>query len=110
MGRIRTLAIALLLTTSASTARADITAFVGATTTPANRSVKGLALGAGLLVIGFEFEYAATGDDPVVGAPSLKTGSGNILFQAPVPLFGIQPYFTIGGGVYQEELGTRQDT
>ena len=29
---------------------------------------------------------------------------GNILFQTPVPVFGLQPYFTTGAGVYRESL------
>ena len=29
---------------------------------------------------------------------------------APVPFFGFQPYFTTGGGLFQEELGTHSDT
>ena len=45
--------------------RADITAFIGANTTPANRQVRGVALGFGLLIVGFEFEYAYTPDDPI---------------------------------------------
>jgi len=110
MTRFRMLAIAAVLLIWAAPARADVTAFVGATTTPANRSVKGLALGFGLLVVGFEFEYATTGEDVASGAPSLNTGSGNVLFQTPVAFMGFQPYFTTGAGVYREQLGTHQDT
>jgi hypothetical protein len=91
-------------------ASADITAFIGANTSPANRSTKGVAVGAGLLVIGFEFEYADTTDDPAAAAPSLKTGMGNMLLQSPVAFSGFQPYFTVGGGVYHEELGTVSNT
>jgi hypothetical protein len=102
-------ALGLLLLVPAS-AYADATLFVGATTSPANRSTKGFAIGAGLLVIGFEFEYADTTDDLAARAPSLKTGMGNMLLQSPVAFAGIQPYFTIGGGMYQEELGTVSNT
>jgi opacity protein-like surface antigen len=111
MNRISTagFAFALVLLVSAP-ARADITAFIGANTTPANRQVRGAALGAGLLVVGFEFEYAYTSDDRAVGAPSLKTGMANVLLQTPVALMGFQPYFTTGVGIYQEELGVRSDT
>jgi hypothetical protein len=91
-------------------ASADATAFIGANTSPANRTVKGFAVGAGLLVIGFEFEYADTTDDLAAAAPSLKTGTGNMLLQTPVAFAGIQPYFEIGGGVYHEELGTVSNT
>jgi hypothetical protein len=100
----------LLLALTAAPARADITAFIGANTTPANRQVRGGALGFGLLIIGFELEYAFTTDDLTATAPSLKTGMGNVILQTPVAFMGFQPYFTTGGGIYREELGTRQDT
>jgi hypothetical protein len=96
-----------LLPTAAS---ADATAFVGANTSPANRLARGFAIGAGLLVIGFEFEYADTTDDLAAAAPSLKTGTGNMLLQTPVAFAGFQPYFEIGGGVYHEELGAVSNT
>jgi opacity protein-like surface antigen len=94
----------------AAPARADLTGFLGATTTPANRQVRGVAVGIGLLVLGFEFEYAATTGDPAVLAPSLKTGMGNLLLQTPASFFGFQPYVTTGAGIYREELGTHGDT
>ena len=98
-------ALSMLMLVPAS-AYADATLFVGATTSPSNRTAKGFAIGAGLLVIGFEFEYSDTTDDLPSRAPSLKTGMGNLLLQSPVALAGIQPYFTVGGGVYHEDLGT----
>ena len=111
MTRIRTAAFAvLLLAFTSAPARADLTAFIGANTTPANRQVRGGALGFGLLIIGFEVEYAYTPDDPTAAAPSLKTGSGNVILQTPAAFMGFQPYFTTGGGAYQEELGTHSDT
>jgi opacity protein-like surface antigen len=111
MSRIGTFGLAAaLLVLTAVPARADLTAFIGANTTPANRTVRGAALGFGLLVVGFEFEYAYTPDDPTATAPSLKTGMGNVLFQTPVAFMGFQPYFTTGAGIYQEELGTHSDT
>ena len=88
---------------------ADATAFMGANTTPANRQVKGFAGGIGLLIIGFEFEYADTTDEPTSTAPSLKTGSGNLLLQPPAAFFGVQPYLTAGAGMYSETLGTHND-
>src|SRR5437660_6263570 len=107
MGRIRTLGmVGALVVLTAVPAHADITAFLGANTTPANRQVRGGALGFGLLVVGFELEYAFTPDDPAANAPSLKTGTGNLLLQTPVALFGFQPYFTTGGGFYSEQLGS----
>jgi hypothetical protein len=111
MRPIRAMGIAtLFLLSTVAPARADITAFIGANTTPANRQVRGGALGFGVLIIGFEGEYAFTPDDPRASAPSLKTGIANVVLQSPVPFFGIQPYFTTGGGFYQEELGLHSDT
>ena len=111
MTRVCHLAAAgLLLLLAAAPARADITGFIGANTTPANRQVRGAALGFGLLVVGVELEYAFTPDEPLAGAPSLQTGMGNVILQTPVSFFGIQPYFTTGGGIYREELGLHQDT
>jgi len=94
----------------AEPARADITAFLGANMTPANRQVRGGAFGIGLLIVGFEAEYAFTPDDPRASAPSLKTGIGNVILQTPVAFFGFQPYFTTGGGLYRETLGLHQST
>jgi hypothetical protein len=102
-------ALVMAMILAATPASADITAFIGANTTPANRQVRGAAVGAGLLVVGFEFEYAFTSDDPAAMAPSLKIGSGNLLLQTPVAFYGVQPYFTTGGGLYSETLGARND-
>src|SRR5262245_42975558 len=105
-----TLVTAVLMLLVAIPARADLTLFLGANTTPANRTVRGGALGVGLLFIGFEGEYAHTPDDPSANAPPLMTGSGNVMLQPPFPIFGLQPYFTTGAGFYREDLGTHQDT
>ena len=111
MTRIPRLAAALaLLLGCATPARADITAFLGANTTPDSRQVRGGALEFGFIVIGVELEYAYTPDNPEAAAPSLNTGTGNLLLQTPVAIFGLQPYFTTGGGFYQEELGLHSDT
>src|SRR5471032_286859 len=111
MTRMRTvvLAVALLALTSVP-AWADITGFIGANTTPANRQVRGAAVGLGLLVVGFEAEFAFTPDDLVATAPSLKTGMANVILQTPSAFMGFQPYFTTGAGIYQEELGAHSDT
>ena len=101
---------ALLLTTTAEPAFADLTGFLGVSTTPDARPVKGVALGSGLLVLGFEFEYAATDADVPKGAPSIKSGMGNVLLQTPVAVFRMQPYFTTGAGYYQEALQAREDS
>jgi len=102
------IALALAVLAPAS-ARADATLFLGANTSPANRLARGAAIGAGLLVVGFEFEYCDTTDDAAAAAPALKTGMGNVLLQSPVAFAGIQPYVTVGGGVYHEERGTAVD-
>jgi hypothetical protein len=91
-------------------AYADATLFLGSTTTPANRMARGVALGVGLLVIGFEFEFSDTGETPLEAAPSLRTGMGNVLLQTPIPIAGMQFYFTTGGGVYRERLEEQQET
>jgi hypothetical protein len=103
-------ALAGLMCMVAVPARADATAFIGANTTPANRQVRGFSAGLGLLlVVALEFEYANTTDDLTAQVPSLKTGSGNVLLQTPVPVFGVQPYVTTGVGFYSETLGPRSD-
>ena len=93
-----------------STAAADITAFLGVSPTPANRPVRGLAGGFGLLIVGFEFEYAQTSDDLDEGAPSLRTFMFNGLLQTPGDLGGFQLYATAGGGGYRERLGPLSET
>ncbi len=110
MNRVPGLALILLLTALVRPAAADITGFIGANTTPESRLLKGGAFGSGLLVLGFEIEYAATDEDPAKLAPSLRTGMGNVLLQTPLPIFRIQPYFTTGGGIYRERLGTRTES
>jgi len=108
------LARLLLLSTSllsvGSTAWADATAFLGTASAPTNRGTRGFAVGAGLLVVGFEFEYGDTVEDVVEAAPSLRTGMGNVLIQTPFPIFRMQPYFTTGAGVYRESLAGNSET
>jgi len=111
MRMLRALGItAVLVSLHATAAYADLTGFIGANTTPANRQVLGGAVGFGLLMVGFEFEYAFTPDDPTAAAPSLKTGMGNLILQTPVSFAGFQPYITAGGGAYNESLGVHSDT
>ena len=96
---------ALLLTLlTPSLAFADITAFIGFSPTPSQRAVRGFAVGAGLLIVGFEFEYANTSEDEEERAPGLKTYMVNGLVQTPIPIAGMQFYGTAGGGVFQERL------
>jgi opacity protein-like surface antigen len=111
MKPVRTLVLAAAVSLLvAGPARADITAFIGANTTPANRQMRGVAVGAGFLIVAFEFEYAFTPDDPTASAPSLRTGMGNVLLQSPIAFMGVQPYFTTGGGLFRETLGTHRET
>lgn len=110
MTRVALLAVILVLTVLTGSASADLTGFLGTNTSVDNRMVRGAAFGAGLLVLGFEFEYANNGENPLKGAPALTTGMGNVLVQTPVEFLRMQPYFTTGAGVYRERLGTRRDT
>ena len=93
-----------------SAAFADATVFLGSTMSPSHRTAKGLAIGVGLVVIGFEFEFSDTGESTDDPAPSLRTGMGNVLLQTPFPIAGMQLYFTTGTGLYRERLGTVQET
>ena len=104
------LTAAVVLLGVASPAFADATAFLGTTSTPANRQARGFALGIGLLVVGFEFEYASTAEEPEDAAPGLRTGMGNVLLQTPFPIAGMQFYLTTGTGLYRETLGNVQET
>lgn len=106
----RPLILAALLVCTATPAFADATIFIGTNSTPANRQVKGFALGIGLLVIAFEFEYSSTSEEPLDGAPALRTGMGNLVLQTPFAIMGFQPYLTSGGGVYRETLDPQQET
>ncbi len=111
MYRMRTVALAsMFVLAAAASARADATLFLGANTTPSNRAVSGVSLGAGFLVVAFEFEYSSTSANVSEGAPSMKTYMGNGLLQTPFPIFGFQPYVTAGLGLYRERLGTDTDT
>lgn len=102
------LAVALLAT--AVPARADLTAFLGITTTPENRTARGFSGGFGLLIVGFEFEYANTPEDDRDPLPGLRTWSGNVLVQTPVDVGGVQIYGTGGFGGYTEELRNDSET
>ena len=111
MKRIPLVASVLLLALLIpSAAYADLTAFLGVNPTPVNRPVRGFAVGAGLLIIGFEFEYANTSDDEVLAAPRLQTYMFNGLVQTPVPIAGLQFYATAGGGGYRESLFETSET
>jgi opacity protein-like surface antigen len=109
--RIRSLALAIvLLLLVPATASADITAFIGSTFNPVNRLARGVSLGFGLVIVGFEFEYASTSEDELELAPGLRTFMFNGLLQTPIPIAGMQFYGTAGGGVYRETLNDDSDT
>jgi len=110
MRLIRAVAIATLLIVMASPAFADATIFIGGSGSPSTRQARGFAVGMGLLIVAFEFEYSNVSEDAAEGAPRLRTGMGNVLLQTPIAISGFQPYFTIGGGGYRETLDTRQET
>ena len=101
------LACAFLAATAAP-ARADITAFIGLTPTPERHTLKGFAVGAGLIIVGWEVEFAHIGEDDVDLLPGLKTYSGNFLVQTPTQ--GVQLYGTTGVEAYRENLGDFQET
>lgn len=110
MTRRLPLFFALALLALPRPAAADLTAFLGISPTPENRSVRGFGLGFGLLILGFEFEYSSAVEDEDEGLPSLRTGSANILLQTPLEMSGFQFYATLGGGAYRERLADRQET
>ncbi len=100
---------ALALLTPA-TASADLTAFLGTTSTPVNRVTTGFGIGAGLVIVGFEFEYGHARENLEELAPSVRTYMFNGLLQTPVPIAGMQFYGTAGGGVYHETLNEVSET
>jgi opacity protein-like surface antigen len=122
---IRTLVLIVsVLLLAPRAAHADLTAFIGAAFSgkPQDAVVgdshttlnRGLSVGFGLLIVGFEFEWSAThGEEPgdgtcVIGtmrgscAPSLTTVMGNVLLQTPRGIGPVQVYGTVGAGGYRE--------
>lgn len=93
-----------------SAAGADVTAFLGVSPTPENHLARGLAGGAGLVVVGFEIEVARLSEDTAEGVPGLTTGMGNLMVQTPLEVSGVQFYGTTGLGFYRERLGTLSET
>jgi len=108
--RRRLIILALAIGTFAALptrAAADVTAFWGFSPTPSTRAAKGFAVGLGLIIVGFEFEYNNTAEDPVQGAPGLRMGMFNGVLQTPTRA---QLYMTAGGGLFRERLGTATET
>lgn len=102
--------VLLAIGATARPAFADLTAFLGVTPTPENRTLRGFSGGLSILVVGFEFEYANTPEDETDPLPGLRTWSGNVLVQTPVDLGGVQIYGTAGFGGYREELRDVDET
>jgi hypothetical protein len=90
----------LLLMASPRPAAADVTGFLGVSSTPSGRSAKGIAIGIGLIIVGFEFEYSKISEDESQAAAGLTTGMGNL--QVMTPTTKLQLYATTGGGLYRE--------
>ena len=107
---IPALAAFVLAGPMAAPAVADATAFIGLSPTPDQHFLKGFAVGAGMVIIAFEFEYAKLSENAEKAVPGLTTGSGNLLVQTPVPINGWQFYATLGGGLYRERLEELQET
>ena len=108
--------VCLVVAICARPAFADATLFIGTSSVSeaanaARQTAKGFALGAGVLIVGVEFEYASTAEDEERFGPSLRTGAGNVYVQTPVAIAGMQFYGTTGGGVYREKstAGTAGD-
>ena len=100
--------LGFLMVTFACPAFADATLFIGTSNVSSadnasRQTTKGFAVGAGVLVVGVEFEYASTGEDEERFGPSLRTGVGNVYVQTPVAIAGLRFYATTGGGLYREK-------
>ena len=108
--RLIALAAMMLMLALPRNAAADLTAFIGLSPTGETRSARGVAVGFGLLIIGFEFEYSNLIEDEDNLSPGLMTGSGNVLVQTPIEVAGIQFYGTVGGGFFRERLIEQQET
>jgi hypothetical protein len=98
----------VILALTPSAASADATLFLGTTTSPSHRTLRGFAVGMSLLVVGFEFEYGNTSEDLSVSAPSLRTTSGNVFAQT-LNMSGLQLYVTTGVGRYSERLAADEE-
>ena len=114
MGRLHERVSGWLLThvhRMAAPASADITGFLGANTTPDNRPVKGVPSAPAF------WSSASSSNMP---PPIRMTPNGERRRSRPAwatcccrrrsPIFGLQPYFTTGGGVYRERLASTRHT
>ena len=89
------------LTGLPTAAQAEITFFLGLSPKPEARAVRGVSAGVNMLIVGFEFDYAAMGEDLTRSLPGLQTGMFNILVQTPTTHV---LYVTAGAGLYWESL------
>ena len=80
---------------------ADITFFVGTSPKPEARTLRGVAAGISMLIVGFEFDYWEIKEDVLGERPGMKSGSFNFLVQTPT---NTSLYVTVGGGIYRETL------
>lgn len=106
----RVVLTALCLATVPTLASADVTAFLAASPTTAWRAGRGVAAGAGLVVVAFEVEAAQLLERTSKAAPALTTGMGNVLVQTPIRVSGMQFYGTAGAGFYRERRDEAQET
>ena len=97
----------VLVSVLPATAAADATAFLGFSPKPATRAARGFAVGMSLIIVGFEFEYANTSENPEEFAPGLRTGMINGLLQTPTRT---QFYLTAGAGFYREAVEDAAET
>ena len=107
---IRILLAVVMVGAIAHPAAADLTAFLGVAPNPEARLAKGLAVGAGGLIFGFEFEWASISDDEAAALPGLTTWTGSALVQTPSVGLKVQLYAIGGFGVYRERLLDREET
>ncbi len=109
----RSVLVALVMTAlvlSSAPAWADITGFLGVAGGPSTRGTRGVAVGVGLVIVAFEFEFCDTGGDADGGSPHMRTGMFNAMLQTPVAPGGYQLYLTAGAGIYGQDLGPASET
>jgi hypothetical protein len=106
----RTFSLVLLaaITLVPATASADVTGFLGLTSSPSSRLARGFSVGISLLVVGFEFEYSRTDEVLESAAPGLTTSMFNGVVMTPTG--NTQLYVTVGGGLYRERMGAETET
>ncbi len=91
-----------------SLAHADITGFLGSLRTATPQTVRGVAVGGTLLVVGVEVEYTNGSEDATTATPGLTIGTISALVRTPTGK--IQLYGTVGVGAYRETLGAQSNT